>query len=101
MTMSNVNLSKLLVAGLLLGAGAAQAAVPTSVSEVPAAWYADQITTPASTRGATNVTYPTAAYEHGAYGQEHVEVNRTSTQPSVASRIIPFPSSPNESGPVL
>ena len=99
--MSNANLSRLLVAGLLLGAGAVQAAAPTSVSEVPGAWYADQITTPPSTRSATNVTYPTAAYEHGAYGQQHIEVNVTRTQPSIAGRVIPFPSSPNESGPVL
>jgi hypothetical protein len=100
MTMSNSNLSKVLIAGLLLGAGAVQAAVPASVSEVPGAWYADQITTAPATRGATNVTYPSAAYEHGAYGQ-HAEVNATRTQPSIAGRVIPFPSSPNESGPVL
>ena len=48
--MANTTLSKLLFAGLLVGAGAAQAAGPVSVSEVPGAWYADRIqaTTPAT-----------------------------------------------------
>jgi hypothetical protein len=98
--MSNANLSKLLFVGLLLGAGAVQAAAPTSVSEVPGAWYAAQITTAPSTRSATDVTYPTAAYEHGAYGRQHVGVSATRA-PSIAGRGIPFPSSPNESGSVL
>jgi hypothetical protein len=99
--MSNANLSRFLVAGLFLGAGAVQAAVPASVSEAPGAWYADQITTSQSTRGATTLAYPTAAYEHGAYGQQEVEVTQTLTRPSIAGPSIPFPSSVNETGSVL
>jgi hypothetical protein len=99
--MSNTNLSRLLFAGLLLGAGAAQAAAPASVSEVPAAWYADQIRITETASRAVNPAFPTAAYEHGSYGHEYVETGRTRTEPSVAGRTIPFPSSPNESGVVL
>ena len=99
--MSNANLSRLMLAGLLLGAGAAQAAFPASVTEVPAAWYADQIQTPEHVGSAANVGYPAAAYEHGSYGDGFVTARTTRTQPSLAGRTIPFPSSPNESGPVL
>jgi hypothetical protein len=99
--MSNASLSRLMLAGLLLGAGAAQAAVPASVTEVPAAWYADQIRTSDHVDGAANVAYPTAAYEHGSYGDGFVTARTTRTQPSLAGRTIPFPSSPNESGPAL
>ena len=99
--MSNANLSRLLFAGLLLGAGAAQAAAPTSVSEVPAAWYADQIRIAEPVQGAASPVFPTAAYEHGSYGHPYADTGRTRTQPSVAGPTIPFPSSPNESGAVI
>lgn len=99
--MANTNLSKLLVAGLLLGAGVAQAAGPASVSEVPASWYADRITTSQSLTGAARPVYPTAAYEHGPLLYRGVEVQSPLKRPSIAGSIVPFPASPNETGPVL
>jgi hypothetical protein len=98
---ANTTLSRLLIGGLLLGAGAAQAAGPTSISEVPGSWYADRYTTTQPARGATQPIFPTAAYEHGPLVQRDVEVQRTRTRPSIASSIVPFPASPNETGPVL
>ena len=94
--MSNSKVSKLLLAALLLGAGAAQAA-PSSAIEVPGAWYADQIV-PRDARGATQ-PFPTAAYEHGPTVPEYADTTRT--RPSFAGNTPPFPSSPNESGSVL
>jgi hypothetical protein len=99
--MLNAKLSKLLFAGLLFGAGAVQAAAPSSVSEVPAAWYADEIRILEGARGAAHPVYPAAAYEHGSYGDQYVDTGRPRIEPSVAGRTIPFPSSPNESGSVL
>ena len=99
--MANTTLAKLLIGGFLLGAGAAQAAGPVSVSEVPGSWYADRITTTASAQGAVQPVYPSAAYEHGPLVQRDVDVSRTRTRPSIAGPTLPFPSSPNETGPVL
>ena len=98
--MSNLNLLKLLFAGLLLGAGAAQAAGPTSASEVPGAWYADQIVTPATARGVTQSVFPSAAHEHGPIPTHRTDVQPSRTRPSIGAT-SPFPSSPNESGPVM
>ena len=99
--MANTNLSKLLVAALLLGTGVAQAAGPVSVSEVPASWYADRITTTAPLRGATSPVYPSAAYEHGPLVQHDVDVQRPRIRPSISGSTLPFPASPNETGSVL
>jgi hypothetical protein len=95
-TMSNRKLSKLLLAGLLLGAGAAQAAGPTSVSEVPGAWYADRIVTSDTARGAAQPVFPISVSEYGPIGHDYVEPSRP--RPSMAGRTLPFPASPNESG---
>ena len=99
--MSNAKLSRLLIAGLLLGAGAVQAATPTSVSEVPAAWYADEIRINDAASGATAPVVPAAAYEHGPYRTHYADVQRTRTEPSVAGSTTPFPSSANETGALL
>ena len=99
--MAKTTLSKLLIGGLLLGAGAAQAAGPISVSEVPGSWYADRITTTQPLRGATEPVFPSAAYEHGPLPYRNVEVQLPRTRPTVAGAIVPFPASPNETGPVL
>jgi hypothetical protein len=96
--MSKAKKSKLLLTTLLLAAGAVQAAGPVSVSEVPAAWYADRIVV-TDTRGATNFSFPTAAYEHGPTIAHSVLPTRT--RPSVAFTTPAFPASPNESGRVL
>jgi hypothetical protein len=98
---ANTTLSRLLIGGLLLGAGAAQAAGPISVSEVPASWYADRITKTAPLGGATQPVYPTAAYEHGPLPYRGVDVEVPRTRPSVAGSSVPFPASPNETGRVL
>ena len=92
--MTKGSVSKLLVGSLLLAAGAAQAA-PVSVSEVPGAWYADRIVTPAHTDGARVTPFPTSAYEHGSTIGTRIEVRPSPTRGDV---MIPFPSSPNESG---
>jgi hypothetical protein len=97
--MSHLKFSKLLVAGLLLGASATQAAAPTSDSEVPAAWYASQIVTPQAARGAAQPVFPTASYEHGPAGDHYVDMQPSRTRPSIAGSTAPFPASPNESGP--
>lgn len=97
--MTNAKVSKLSLAVLLLGAGAAQAAAPMSVSEVPGAWYADRIAVSADARGATNPVFPAAAYEHGFTVPLRTE--HTRARPSVAGSATPFPASPNESGSVL
>ena len=99
--MANANVSKVLIAGLLLGASAAQAAAPTSVSEVPAAWYADQIRTTEPARGAAQPVFPTVAYEHGPNGHQYADVQPSRTRPSIAGSTVPFPASPNETGSVL
>lgn len=102
MANTTTTLSKLIFAGLLLGAGAgaAQAGAPVSVSEVPGSWYADRIQT-VDARGAEGPVFPTASYENGPIAPQHVAVPRTQTQPSVAHTTSPFPSSPNETGSVL
>ena len=98
--MAKTKLSKVLLAGLLLGAGVAQAAGPTSVSEVPASWYADRIATSASALGAAQPVFPTAAYEPGLTGDHYVDVQPRRARPSLGSA-LPFPASPNETGRVL
>jgi hypothetical protein len=98
---AKTTLSRLLIGGRLLGAGAAQAAGPTSVSEVPASWYADRISKTEALRGATQPVFPSAAYEHGPLVERDVDVQRTRTRPSFAGVTVPFPASPNETGPVL
>ena len=92
-------LSKLSIAALLLAAGAAQAAGPTSVSEAPAVWYAERIATTDDLRGAAAPVFPTAAYEHGTTVSRHVDVRRIG--PGIAGMTVPFPSSVNETGRIL
>ena len=99
--MANTTLSRLLIGGLLLGAGAVQAAGPVSVSEVPGAWYADRIGTADPQRGATQPVYPSSAYEHGPLLQRDVDVQRPRIRPSISGSTLPFPASPNETGSVL
>jgi hypothetical protein len=98
---ANTTLSKLVFAGLLLGAGAAQAAGPVSVSEVPGSWYADRIHSTTPITGAQQPLFPSAAYEHGTIVPADVSVRSARPKPSVAGATSPFPSSPNESGSVL
>ena len=99
--MARTKISKLLIAALLLGAGAAHAAGPASVSEAPGAWYADRIVTPASAPGAMAPIFPSAAYEHGPYGDHYAYPERALTRPTIARSTQPFPASPNESGATL
>lgn len=99
--MANTTLTKLVFAGLLLGVGAAQAAGPVSVSEVPGAWYADRIQTVTPVTGAQEPIFPSAAYEHGTTAPTYARERPARTRPSVAGSTTPFPSSPNESGSVL
>ena len=96
--MTQAFVSKLFIGSLLIAAGAAQAASPTSVSEAPAAWYADRIMTSADTRGAMTPVFPAASYEHGITVQRQIEVRPT---PSHAGASLPFPSSAYEHGSVL
>ena len=91
--MTKASASKLLLGTLLIAAGAAQAA-PLSVSEVPGAWYADRIVTPAHTEGARVQAFPTSAYEHGSTIGTRIEVRPSPTRGGMT---LPFPSSSNES----
>ena len=59
-------LSKLVFAGLLLGAGAVQAAGPTSVSEAPAAALVDGVVDAKDLLRDAHAPKPTAAAERGA-----------------------------------
>ena len=97
--MSKATLSKLFIAALLLTAGAAQAAGPTSVSEIPAAWYADRILTNVPTAGAASNVFPSAAYEHGTTITRSAAVGRV--RPGIAGMTQAFPTSSYENGPVL
>ena len=45
--------------------------------------------------------YPTAAYEHGPLPYRGVEMRSPLKRPSIAGSIVPFPASPNETGPLL
>jgi hypothetical protein len=95
--MSNLQIAKTLVAGLLLSAGAAQAAAPASVTEVPDAWYADQIVVRAHTP-TPNVSFPAAAYEHGL---TIPYAGVPGTRPTVAGGRVTPPTSAQEHGPKL
>jgi hypothetical protein len=95
---ANTTFSKLLIGGLFLCAGVAQAAGPVSVSEVPASWYADRISITHSGSGASQPVFPSAAYEHGPLVQHDADVQRSRTRPSIAGSTVPFPASPNETG---
>ena len=97
--MTKATLSKLFVAALLLGAGAAQAAGPASVSEAPAAWYADRVVTGASTPAASTAVFPAAAYEHGTTLSRSAAVERA--RPGIAAMTPPYPTSARENGAVL
>jgi hypothetical protein len=96
--MSKANASKLWFIAALLTSGAAQAAAPVSVSEVPAAWYADRIVF-TDMSGAAHPVFPSAAYEHGPTVQHQALPTRT--RPSLTGMTASFPASPNETGPVL
>lgn len=96
--MTNAKLSKVLVAALLLGAGAVHAAAPSAV-EVPGAWYADQIRVDADVRTAATPMFPSAAYEHGLTAPFRADSVRM--RPSIAGSTSPFPASPNETGSML
>jgi hypothetical protein len=96
--MNKTILSSFLIAGFAFAADAAQAAGPTSVSEAPAVWYAERITILDSAPGAST-PFPAAAYENGPTLERRVDVQRT--RPGLASMTLPFPSSVNETGPVL
>jgi hypothetical protein len=71
--MSKSKLVKVLVAGLVLGAGSVHA-FPGTAHEAPAVSYADAIQTPAhvGTRSA-RVTFPTSVNEHGSSLEARVE----------------------------
>lgn len=97
---STSKISKLLLAGVLLGAGAAQAGSPSAAPEVPGAWYAERIETVPMARGAAGPVFPTAAYEHGPAGH-HPLLSPTVARPTMAGGQRPFPASPNESGSFL
>src|SRR5690242_13799390 len=99
--MAHSTISKLIFAGLLLGAGAAQAAGPASVSEVPGSWYADRIQAANPLTGAQQPVVPAAAYEHGTTAPAYAGARSAGTGRSVAGAGSTFPSSPNETGRVL
>jgi hypothetical protein len=102
--MRNVRPSTIVIVGILMAAGTAQAAgtFPVSVPDIPAAWYADQIERriDASPSLATQAVFPAAAREHGtAHGPAQTS---SAVVPSIARSVASgFPTSINETGPVL
>jgi hypothetical protein len=101
--MFNVRPSTIVIAAILLAAGAAQAAgtFPVSVPDVPAAWYADRIERgDASPTLATQSPFPSAAREHGT--AHDTAQTSSAVAPSIARGVTPgFPTSINETGSVL
>jgi hypothetical protein len=102
--MSNARPSTILIAAILSAAGAAQAAgtFPVSVPDVPAAWYADRIErrVDASPTLATQSPFPSAAREHGT--AHDTAQTSSAVAPSIARGLtLGFPTSINETGPVL
>lgn len=102
--MLKVRLSTISIGALLLAAGAAQAAgtYPTSVPDVPAAWYAESIQ---YTVGATVVSaqpvFPSEAREHGTAHENYAEAPLLRATPGFAHSSAAFPTSVNDTGPVL
>jgi hypothetical protein len=93
-------LANAVITGLLLTAGAANAAsvFPSSTNEVSATGYAVGIegTMQAST-GATHPVFPSAAIEQSGVRESYAAVTR-GVRPGVAAAGSVFPSSVNETG---
>jgi hypothetical protein len=98
--MSKRNLMKVVITGLLLGAGGANAAsvFPSSTNEVSPTGYAISIegTTQAST-GATRPVFPSAAIEQNGVRENYVPAAR-GVRPSIAETGSVFPISVNDTG---
>jgi hypothetical protein len=102
-------LAGVIVAGLLLGAGAAQAGespFPYSVQEVPAAWYADRIPDRViqSASGPSSSTFPSSVADAGPNYVVRPEATRAVSHAAVSNiqarvTVSPFPSSVSETGP--
>ena len=97
--MLNPKLVSIVIAALLVGAGAARAGgitTPSSVSEVPPSLYADTLphATSRNVTGAAHPIFPTAAFEHGPAYDSNVQVRRVGPSPSAAGSSTPvFPGS--------
>lgn len=98
--MLKCKLTNAVATGLLLLAGAANAALvfPSSTNEVSPTGYAVGIegTMQAST-GATHPVFPSAAIEQNGVRESYVATARA-VRPSVAGTAAVFPSSVNETG---
>ena len=94
--------AKVIIAGLLLGAGSVHAAspFPSSVEDVPAAWYAHTIQTPpVRAASAARDAFPSSAQEHGSSHTTYVEARPSRIGESIMSAIrAMFPSSTSETG---
>ncbi len=105
--MLNRRIAGVVVAGLLLGAGAVNAAgsaFPSAANEFPLSLYTEmgRNATGPSKSGATGPVFPSAAIEHGpgnsAYEPARVR-SAWSIAPSIAgNQSSPFPYSVNETG---
>ena len=95
--MLNPKLVAIVIAGLLVGAGTAQAAgtaFPSSAIEVPSSLYAEtlQHETARALTGAAQPVFPSVAMEHGSSLDARIESRRAAHSPSVGSRASPvFP----------
>ena len=95
--MLNSKTVTIVIAGLLAGAGVANAAgtaFPSSANEVSPSLYADSLphATRADVAGAAHPVFPTAAIEHGSARHATIEVQRLDRTPSVAGSVAPaFP----------
>ena len=99
--MSKSKLAGVVVAGLLLSAGAVNAAsvFPSSANEVSPTGLTQNIEGLATS--ATLPMVPSAAYEHGPLRDVQVTARSTGARPSIAGMISPYPSAARETGSSL
>jgi hypothetical protein len=99
--MSKRKLAGVIVTGLLLSAGAVNAAspFPSSTNEVSPTGYVQNVDGPSRTdMGAAQPVFPTAAIEHGPQREVYVDVRSAGARPSIAGARTPFPVSVSETG---
>ena len=101
--MSKSKLAGIVVAGVLMGAGIANAdsVFPSSANEVSPIGLVQQNDGAGYARtGAMEPIFPTAAFEHGP-ARESANARPAGTRPTMATGSSVFPNSAHENGPSL
>jgi hypothetical protein len=102
--MSKSKLAGIVVAGVLMGAGIANAesVFPSSANEVSPTGLVQHLDgTGSAASGAMEPIFPTAAIEHGPAREVSVHARSAGTRPTMATGRSSFPSSAHENGPSL